>query len=115
MRETRLAGSMAIDLRGYGQYADDRAENVNLPAQVKHVIRHLEALGVDRYHLVGHSVGGAISALVAVTHPERVVSLVSIEGNFTLDDAFMASRIAAMRLFEVEALLAGFESDLWAG
>ena len=112
MRETRLAGSITIDLRGFGQYADDRAENVNLPAQAKHVIRHLEALGVDRYHLVGHSVGGAISALVAVTHPERVVSLVSIEGNFTLDDAFMASRIAAMRLFEVEALLAGFESDL---
>ena len=53
-----------------------------------------------------------MSALVSDTHPERVVSLLSIEGNFTLDDAFMASRIAAMELGEVEAMLAGFRADI---
>lgn len=112
LRETRFAGSIAIDLRGYGQNADDPAEAVNLPAQAAHVIGQLEAMGVDRYHLVGHSVGGAVAALVADAQPERVVSVVSIEGNFTLDDAFMASRIAAMELAEVEALLNGYRADV---
>jgi|GEM_PF-7090344 len=58
------------------------------------------------------SVGGAVSALVADTHLERVVSPLSFEGNFTLDDAFMASRIAAMELGEVEAMLAGYRADV---
>ena len=38
----------------------------------------LEALGVDRAHIVGHSMGGMIAQLVAVNYPARTKSLVSI-------------------------------------
>lgn len=39
----------------------------------------LSGLGLDRAHLVGHSFGGATSAVHALHHPERVASLTLIE------------------------------------
>ncbi len=42
------------------------------------VVRLLDALGIDKAHVVGSSNGGAIAQLVAIRHPKRVLSLVSI-------------------------------------
>src|SRR4029079_2148109 len=38
----------------------------------------LDALGIDRAHLVGASMGGMIAQTIAFRHPERVLSLASI-------------------------------------
>jgi pimeloyl-ACP methyl ester carboxylesterase len=38
----------------------------------------LDALGIDRAHIVGASMGGMISQLIAAEYPERVLSLTSI-------------------------------------
>ena len=38
----------------------------------------LDALGIERAHLVGHSLGGAVAATLAAEHPERVASLTLI-------------------------------------
>jgi pimeloyl-ACP methyl ester carboxylesterase len=38
----------------------------------------LDALGLDRVHVVGASLGGMIAQTVAIEHPQRVSSLVSI-------------------------------------
>ena len=49
-----------------------------LPDLATDTIGLLDALGLDRVHLVGASMGGMIAQLVAVRAPERVRSLTSI-------------------------------------
>jgi pimeloyl-ACP methyl ester carboxylesterase len=39
------------------------------------ILRVMDALGEESAHLVGHSMGGMMAQMVAITHPERVRSL----------------------------------------
>jgi len=39
------------------------------------IVRVLDAEGIARAHLVGHSMGGMVAQVVAIDHPERVASL----------------------------------------
>lgn len=41
----------------------------------------LDALGIDRAHVIGGSMGGMIVQVMAIEHPKRVVSLTSIMSN----------------------------------
>jgi lipase len=66
---------------------------------------------MERVHLVGHSVGGVVAALFADRHPRHVASLVSVEGNFSLADAFWSAKLAGMTADEVELLLARHRDD----
>ncbi|WP_316860337.1 alpha/beta fold hydrolase [uncultured Cohaesibacter sp.] len=72
-----LAGSMrsiAFDLPGHGgslQYP----ETCNAVVAAKAVIKEIEALGMDKVHLVGHSMGGAAAAILALKRPDLVKSL----------------------------------------
>lgn len=40
------------------------------------VLRVMDACGVERAHVVGHSMGGAIGQVLAIEHPDRLASLV---------------------------------------
>jgi len=59
-----------------------RGERPNIPYTVSDMaadaVGVLDALDVERAHLVGRSMGGMIAQLVAASHPERVLSLTSI-------------------------------------
>jgi pimeloyl-ACP methyl ester carboxylesterase len=67
--------------------------------------------------LLGHSVGGAIVMLAASIVPERVLGIINVEGNFTLDDAFWCRRIAHLRPedWAVEYLLMQADPLSWLG
>jgi pimeloyl-ACP methyl ester carboxylesterase len=49
-----------------------------LPDMATDVVALLDALSVERAHVVGQSLGAAIAQSVAARHPDRVASLVSI-------------------------------------
>jgi pimeloyl-ACP methyl ester carboxylesterase len=66
---------IAVEYQGHGRTADiDRPITLtNLAADMVALLDHL---GIDRAHVVGHSLGGGIALEMAVRHPDRVLSIV---------------------------------------
>ena len=52
--------------------------NYDLSDMARDAIGVLDAYGIDRAHVVGASMGGMIGQTVAIEHPERIRSLISI-------------------------------------
>ena len=78
-----LAGAgfraLAPDLRGFG----DAPKPAGVPAYalervIDDLIGILDALGVERAHVVGHDWGAVVAWLLASTRPERVASLTAL-------------------------------------
>jgi pyruvate dehydrogenase E2 component (dihydrolipoamide acetyltransferase) len=72
LAETRTVH--ALDLPGHGASDKDVGDG-SLEMLARTVTGFLEALGIGRAHLVGHSLGGAVIAAAARAVPERVASL----------------------------------------
>lgn len=70
--------ALAPDLIGFGRTETDRPPRVNLSAWVEHVVEFLDALALERVHVVGNSMGGAIALALAVARPDRVDRLVTM-------------------------------------
>ena len=78
----RLAGQLtkryhvvAPDLPGWGESTRIDLASYGYQAQVERLHQLLEQLGVRQFHLVGHSMGGGISARYASLYPEQVMTL----------------------------------------
>jgi pimeloyl-ACP methyl ester carboxylesterase len=67
---------LAPDLLGLGDTETQEGTDWSLRAQAAMVIGFLDALGIERAHVVGHDHGGAIAQLLASEHPERLDRLV---------------------------------------
>ena len=65
---------IALDNRGAGR-SDKPFGHYSLEQMADDAIAVLDAEGVEQAHIVGASMGGAISQIIAVRHPERVRSL----------------------------------------
>ncbi|GAB2749705.1 acetoin dehydrogenase dihydrolipoyllysine-residue acetyltransferase subunit [Salinifilum aidingensis] len=65
----------ALDLPGHGASGKDLGGGDVLGTLTRAVTGFLDALGIARAHLVGHSLGGAVSASAAEAAPQRVASL----------------------------------------
>ena len=69
--------TIAPDQRGMGEsYAPEAVEEFGLPALVGDVVGVMDALGVERAHVVGHDWGGAVAWGLAAFVPDRVDRLV---------------------------------------
>lgn len=69
-----VAPVIALDLPGHGQ-STPRLPGTGLADLAAFVARFLDQLDVERVHAVGHSMGGAIAARLALDHPTRVASV----------------------------------------
>jgi pimeloyl-ACP methyl ester carboxylesterase len=66
---------VACDHRGNGR-SDDPKGPVSMGTYVRDALAVLDEVGVDRAHLYGQSFGGMVAIEAALTHPERVRSLI---------------------------------------
>jgi pimeloyl-ACP methyl ester carboxylesterase len=77
--------TVALDLRGHGDSGHDPERRYDY----EHHVRDLEcvtaALGVERFVLLGHSLGGRIATLFAGKHPGRMAGLVLVDSGPELD------------------------------
>ena len=88
--------TLALDFRGHGQSAHLREGLYHFPdylADVEAAVAHLGA----PVHLVGHSMGGAVSLMYASARPDAVRSVTAVEnlGPFGAEALSLPDRLAA--------------------
>jgi 3-oxoadipate enol-lactonase len=94
---------LVMDLRGHGRSeAPSDRQSYSVALMTQDVEALVELAGFQRYHLVGHSMGGTIVQEIALRHPERLLSLTledtALKFSVQPDDAmfqFRAQRIQA--------------------
>ena len=67
--------ALRLDLRGFGESSPPERPS-GMDELLSDLEACVEAMQLDRFHLVGHSLGGMLAQRYAVQHPERVRSLV---------------------------------------
>ena len=111
-----LAGerrAIALDLPGHGGSAKDIASSTS-EFLTGSAVAAASVLGIERLHLVGHSMGGAIAALLALRHPELVASLTLIASaglGSEINTAFIDGFVRASRRREAAAVLGLLVND----
>jgi aminoacrylate hydrolase len=85
------------DHRGLGRSSRSLIR-YSVDQMTRDLVAVMDHLGIDKAHLVGHSTGGAIGQTLAITRPERLLSL-TIYASWTKSDSFFR------RVFETRRTL----------
>ena len=63
---------------------------------------------IERFHLVGHSMGGLTALLLAHQDPARALSFVDIEGNVAPEDCFLSRQVITHPADDAESFFDAF-------
>ncbi|MBY4212543.1 alpha/beta fold hydrolase [Rhodococcus fascians] len=69
---------IAIDSIGYGQSVVADGTEYGIKEWVRHAVRVLDALGIEKTWIVGNSLGGWLAFQFAIDFPERLLGVVSM-------------------------------------
>ena len=71
---------LSLDMPGHGRSGHVRAEETyHFTDYAPVLLDAADHFGWERFHLVGHSMGGSIVMLIAATYPERVLSVTMVD------------------------------------
>lgn len=70
----------AIDALGHGCSAKPEDVTYHAPVFTDHLLRLLDAIGADKAHIVGQSLGGWTALWTALNHPDRIGRIVHVTG-----------------------------------
>lgn len=104
-REYRV---ILYDHRGTGRSDRTLPRDLTVDDMASDVAALMDGLGIERAHLVGHAAGGVIGLSLAASSPERLSSLVVVNGWTALDPHFarcFEARLALLRDSGVQAYL----------
>ena len=84
-----------LDLPGSGRPLDDTCD-MTIEGLARHVADELNAVGISRAVMFGHSMGGAIAMSLAAIRPEMVAGVILTESNLDPGGGAWSRGIAAM-------------------
>ncbi|MGW2115172.1 alpha/beta fold hydrolase [Streptomyces zhihengii] len=110
VHQARLAGRpvLAYDAPGCGASACSELGAVSVQFLAEVARRVLDARGIGRFHVVGHSMGGLTALLLADDDPHRIAGFTDIEGNLAPEDCFLSRQIVTHGHDDPAAFLSGF-------
>lgn len=99
---------VAVDLRGRGA-SNEFGGPYGMAAHARDLLAVLDALGLERPVLAGHSLGAYVVARLAAEHPDRVGALVLVDGGLRIPgteqvepqaflDAFLGPAVARLTM-----------------
>jgi pimeloyl-ACP methyl ester carboxylesterase len=71
--------AVALDVRGHGRSEPPKDGNYTIAAIAGDIAAVVDTLGLDRFVLVGHSMGGGVALAYAGNYPDRVAGLVLVD------------------------------------
>ena len=78
--------AIALDCRGHGQSDKPHDHTAYGLEMVDDIIRLLDHLHIERAHVVGYSMGGAIASQLLVRHPARLKSVILLGAGWEGED-----------------------------
>jgi len=106
---------IAYDAPGCGESECSDLSAASVPFLVDTARALLSRLKVQRFHLVGHSMGGLTALLLAHEEGDRVLSFVDIEGNVAPEDCFLSRQIVSHSSDDPHRFFADFVERNWRG
>ncbi|CAN5327264.1 alpha/beta fold hydrolase [soil metagenome] len=91
----------SIDMLGHG-YTDKPDHPLEIIHYLEHLLAFFDAIGADRVHLSGESLGGWVASAAAARHPDRVERLVLNTAGGSQADPVVMKRIIALSMAAVE-------------
>jgi 2-hydroxy-6-oxonona-2,4-dienedioate hydrolase len=97
----RHFSTWAIDMVGHG-YTDGPGHPLEVAHYIEHLLGFLSAIGVERTHLSGESLGGWVATRAAIDHPERIDRLVLNTTGGSQADPGVMQRIRTLSMAAAE-------------
>ncbi|PYH94067.1 alpha/beta-hydrolase [Aspergillus ellipticus CBS 707.79] len=101
-------GYIAFDAPGCGPTTSSDLSACDIPFLVSTAEAILSHFQINKFHLIGHSMGGLAAQLLAHNSPTRVLSFVDIKGNLAPEDCFLSRQIFTFPAGCPEAFLDAF-------
>lgn len=86
----------ALDLVGQGKTAKPLSRSYDLSSLARFVVEFMDALGIERADLIGHSLGGGVALIMAETCPQRVHRLVLVDSIGLASDVGLILRLVSL-------------------
>lgn len=84
---------LAFDAPGCGSTLCSDLSKITIPFLAKTARAVLKHMNIQKFHLVGHSMGGLTALILAHQEPSSVLSFIDIKGNLAPEDCFLSRQI----------------------
>jgi 2-hydroxy-6-oxonona-2,4-dienedioate hydrolase len=87
----------AIDMIGHG-WTDKSEVDLEIAQYVDHLLRFMDAAGIDQAHISGESLGGWVAARFAIDYPDRIGRLVLNTAGGSQADPVVMERLKSLSM-----------------